>query len=98
MVLCVIWPCVWLQTISELESQVHSQREELLAAHAQRKQQLSELGLLCEQERQRAAQEQEVALGRVRAEMERVRQDLERSHTAERELAQERVSLCLKIG
>ncbi|GAA6091786.1 centrosomal protein of 112 kDa isoform X1 [Tachysurus ichikawai] len=79
------------QTISELESQVHSLREELLEAHAQRKQQLSELGLLCEEERQRAAQEQEVTLGRVRADMERVRKDLERTHTAERELAQEKV-------
>ncbi|KAK3520436.1 hypothetical protein QTP70_024189, partial [Hemibagrus guttatus] len=84
------------QTISELESQVHSLREELLAAHTQRKQQLSELGLLCEEERQRAAQEQEVALGRVRAEMERVRQDLERTHTAERELAQEKANSRLK--
>lgn len=70
---------------------MHTLREELLAAHSQRKQQLSELGLLREEERQRAAQEQEAALGRVRAEMERVRQDLERSHSAERELAQEKV-------
>ncbi|XP_058264587.1 centrosomal protein of 112 kDa isoform X3 [Hemibagrus wyckioides] len=84
------------QTISELESQVHSLREELLAAHTQRKQQLSELGLLCEEERQRAVQEQEVALSRVRAEMERVRQDLERTHTAERELAQEKANSRLK--
>ncbi|MCJ8739444.1 hypothetical protein PDJAM_G00047320, partial [Pangasius djambal] len=84
------------QAISELESQVHTLREELLAAHSQRKQQLSELGLLREEERQHAAQEQEVALGRVRAEMERVRQDLERSHTAERELAQEKANSRLK--
>ncbi|KAM9457698.1 centrosomal protein of 112 kDa isoform 2-T2 [Clarias gariepinus] len=84
------------QTITELESQVHTLREELLAAHAQRKQQLSELGLLREEERQRAAQEQEVALGRIRSEMERVRQDLERSHTAERELALEKANSRLK--
>ncbi|XP_060757349.1 centrosomal protein of 112 kDa isoform X7 [Neoarius graeffei] len=84
------------QTISELESQVHTLREELLAAHSQRKQQLSELGLLREEERQRAAQEQEAALGRVRAEMERVRQDLERSHSAERELAQEKANSRVK--
>lgn len=77
---------------------MHTLREELLAAHSQKKQQLSELGLLREEERQRAAQEQEVALGRVRAEMERVRQDLERSHTAERELAQEKVGDPLSKG
>ncbi|XP_036445385.1 centrosomal protein of 112 kDa isoform X2 [Colossoma macropomum] len=84
------------QTISELEAQVHSLREEVLAAHAQRKQQLTELGLLREEERQRAAQDQEAALNRVRAEMERVRQDLERTHAAERELAQEKTNSRLK--
>lgn len=77
---------------------MHTLREELLAAHSQRKQQLSELGVLREEERQRAAQEQEVALGRVRAEMERVRQDLERCYTAERELAQEKVGEPLSKG
>lgn len=77
---------------------MHTLREELLAAHSQRKQQLSELGLLREEERQHAAQEQELALGRVRAEMDRVRQDLERSHTAERELAQEKVGEPLNKG
>lgn len=89
---------MWFQTISELESQVHTLREELVAAHSQKKQQLSELGLLREEERQRANQEQEVALGRVRAELERVRQDLERRYTAERELAQEKVSEPLSKG
>uniref|UniRef100_A0AAR2K338 DUF4485 domain-containing protein n=1 Tax=Pygocentrus nattereri TaxID=42514 RepID=A0AAR2K338_PYGNA len=84
------------QTISELEAQVHSLREEVLAAHAQRKQQLTELGLLREEERQRAAQDQEAALNRVRAEMERVRQDLERTHAAEKELAQEKTNSRLK--
>ncbi|XP_062841165.1 centrosomal protein of 112 kDa isoform X2 [Trichomycterus rosablanca] len=84
------------QTITELEAQVHTLREELLTANSQRKQQITELGLLREEERQRAAQEQEVALGRVRVEMERVRQDLERSHAAERELAQEKANSRLK--
>ncbi|XP_066497855.1 centrosomal protein of 112 kDa isoform X3 [Hoplias malabaricus] len=84
------------QTISELEAQVHSLREEVLAAHAQRKQQLAELGLLREEERQRSAQDQEAALSRVRAEMERVRQDLERTYSAERELTQEKTNSRLK--
>ncbi|XP_030646111.1 centrosomal protein of 112 kDa [Chanos chanos] len=84
------------QTIADLEAQVHSLREELLQAHAQRKQQLMELGLLREEERQRAAQDQEAALGRLRSEMDRVRQDLEKTHAAERELALEKTNSKLK--
>uniref|UniRef100_A0A8C2GJR9 Centrosomal protein 112 n=1 Tax=Cyprinus carpio TaxID=7962 RepID=A0A8C2GJR9_CYPCA len=80
------------QTISDLEVQVHSLRKELLAAHSQRKQQLTELGVLREEERQRAARDQQAALDRLRAEMDQVRQDLERTHKAERELAQEKTN------
>ncbi|KAG7459557.1 hypothetical protein MATL_G00211900 [Megalops atlanticus] len=79
------------QSMAQLEAQVHSLREELLQAHAQRKQQLMELGLLREEERQRAAQEQEAALGRLRADMDRVRLDVERTLSAEKELAVEKV-------
>ncbi|XP_016395638.1 centrosomal protein of 112 kDa [Sinocyclocheilus rhinocerous] len=84
------------QTISDLEVQVHSLRKELLAAHSQRKQQLTELGVLREEERQRAARDQQAALDRLRAEMDQVRQDLERTHKAERELAQEKTNSRLK--
>lgn len=72
---------------------MHSLRKELLAAHSQRKQQLTELGVLREEERQRAAQDQQAALDQLRAEMDQVRQDLERTHKAERELAQEKVGV-----
>uniref|UniRef100_A0A673IIB7 Centrosomal protein 112 n=1 Tax=Sinocyclocheilus rhinocerous TaxID=307959 RepID=A0A673IIB7_9TELE len=54
------------QTISDLEAQVHSLRKDLLAAHSQRKQKLTELGVLREEERQRAAQDQQAALDRLR--------------------------------
>ncbi|XP_067233561.1 centrosomal protein of 112 kDa isoform X1 [Chanodichthys erythropterus] len=84
------------QTISDLEAQVHSLRKELLAAQSQRKQQLMELGVLCEEERQRSAQDQQVALDRLRAEMDQVRQDLERTHKSERELAQEKTNSRIK--
>ncbi|XP_046893646.1 centrosomal protein of 112 kDa isoform X4 [Hypomesus transpacificus] len=84
------------QTISELEAQVSALREELQQANAQRKQQLLELGLLREDERQHSAQDQEASMGRLRAEMERLRLDLERSHQAERELAQEKTNSRLK--
>lgn len=72
---------------------MHSLRKELLAAHSQTKQQLTELGVLREEERQRAAQDQQAALDQLRAEMDQVRQDLERTHKAERELAQEKVGV-----
>ncbi|KAI7789372.1 putative centrosomal protein of 112 kDa [Triplophysa rosa] len=82
--------CVLHQTVSDLEAQVHSLRKELLAAHSQRKQQLMELGLLREEERQRSAHDQQTALEWLRSEMDQVRQDLEKTHKAERELAQEK--------
>ncbi|XP_051570286.1 centrosomal protein of 112 kDa-like isoform X2 [Myxocyprinus asiaticus] len=84
------------QTISDLEEQVHALRKELLAAQSQRKQQLMELSLLREEERQRAAQDQQAALDRLRVEMDQVRQDLDRSHKTERELAQEKSNSRLK--
>uniref|UniRef100_A0A3P8XJ00 DUF4485 domain-containing protein n=1 Tax=Esox lucius TaxID=8010 RepID=A0A3P8XJ00_ESOLU len=79
------------QTVSDLEEQVSCLRDELQQAHSQRKQQLLELGVLREEERQRAAQDQEASLGRLRAEMDRIRLELERSHATDRQLAQEKV-------
>lgn len=67
-------------------------REELRQAHAQRKQQLLEQGLQREEERKRAARDMEAVLSRLRAEADRVRLDLERTHTGEKELAAEKVS------
>uniref|UniRef100_A0A8C7KBF8 Centrosomal protein 112 n=1 Tax=Oncorhynchus kisutch TaxID=8019 RepID=A0A8C7KBF8_ONCKI len=85
-----------LQVISNLEEQVSSLRDELQQAHSQRKQQLLELGVLREEERQRAAQDQEASLGRLRAEMDHICLELETSHKAERQLAQEKTNTRLK--
>ncbi|XP_029913789.1 centrosomal protein of 112 kDa isoform X2 [Myripristis murdjan] len=79
------------QTISNLEDQVASLREELQAAYAQRKEQLAEISLLRDEEKQRAALDQEASLARLRTEMERIRGDLERSHQLEKEAAQEKL-------
>ncbi|XP_045575960.1 centrosomal protein of 112 kDa isoform X2 [Salmo salar] len=84
------------QVISDLEEQVSSLRDELQQAHSQRKQQLLELGVLREEERQRAAQDQEASLGRLRAEMDHIRLELETSHKAERQLAQDKTNTRLK--
>ncbi|XP_031674980.1 centrosomal protein of 112 kDa-like isoform X1 [Oncorhynchus kisutch] len=86
------------QVISNLEEQVSSLRDELQQAHSQRKQQLLELGVLREEERQRAAQDQEASLGRLRAEMDHICLELETSHKAERQLAQEKVGEGVGVG
>ncbi|MGH0141505.1 UNVERIFIED_CONTAM: hypothetical protein FKN15_043078 [Acipenser sinensis] len=75
------------QTIAELESQVHCLREELIQLDAQRKQQLLELGLLREEEKRKAAQEHQDAIGKLQAEMDRIRPELQSVHTSEMELA-----------
>ncbi|XP_071766552.2 centrosomal protein of 112 kDa [Centroberyx gerrardi] len=84
------------QTISDLEDQVAGLREELQAAHAQRKQQLTEVALLREEEKQKAAQDHEASLARLRTEMERIRSDLERSRQQEKEAAQDKTNSRLK--
>ncbi|KAL4657916.1 centrosomal protein of 112 kDa isoform X1 [Arapaima gigas] len=84
------------QNRTATEAQVQALREELRQAHNQHKQQLVELGRLREEERQRAATDQEAALARLRAEMDRARLDLERTHAAERELATEKANSRLK--
>nr|XP_015211696.1 PREDICTED: centrosomal protein of 112 kDa isoform X2 [Lepisosteus oculatus] len=84
------------QAAAALEAQVQQLREELVRAGAQRKQQLLELSLQREEERQRAAQEQEAALGRLRAETDRARLDLERAHAAERQAGLEQTNSRLK--
>lgn len=89
---------VSLQTIAELESQVHCLREELNQLDAQRKQQLLELGLLREEEKRKAAQEHQDAIGKLQAEMDRIRPELQSVHTSEMELAAKQVRrniLCL---
>ncbi|KAM3863887.1 centrosomal protein of 112 kDa [Diretmus argenteus] len=84
------------QIISDLENQVASLREELQGAHTQRKQQLMEVALLREEERQKTAQEQEASLARLRTEMDRIRSDLEKSHRQEKEATQEKTNSRLK--
>ena len=81
-----------LQTISELEDQLSSLRDELQGAITQHKQKLAELALLREEEKQRALLDKKSALDRQRTEMEHIRSDLERSHLQAKDAAQEKVS------
>ena len=58
------------KVIADMEAQVHKLREELISVNSQRKQQLVELGLLREEEKQRAARDHEAAVNRLKAESE----------------------------
>uniref|UniRef100_A0A3B4U3L4 Centrosomal protein 112 n=1 Tax=Seriola dumerili TaxID=41447 RepID=A0A3B4U3L4_SERDU len=84
------------QTISDMEVQLSSLREELQGAHTQHKQQLAELAFLREEEKQRAFLDKEASLDRLRSDMERIRSDLERSHQHEKDAAQEKTNSRLK--
>ncbi|XP_069398441.1 centrosomal protein of 112 kDa isoform X7 [Ovis canadensis] len=78
------------QVIADMEAQVHRLREELVSVNSQRKQQLVELGLLREEEKQRAARDHEAAVSKLKAESEKMRLELKKSHAAETELTLEK--------
>ncbi|XP_072414988.1 centrosomal protein of 112 kDa isoform X4 [Chiloscyllium punctatum] len=84
------------QTITELESQVHQLREELIQVNSQRKQQLVELGLLREEEKQRALHDHETTVNKLKAEMERMKLEIQKTNAAEMEHVVERTSNKLK--
>ncbi|XP_029364407.1 centrosomal protein of 112 kDa isoform X2 [Echeneis naucrates] len=84
------------QTISDLEAQLSSLHEELQGAHTQHKQQLAELALLREEEKQKAFLDKEASLDRLRSDMERIRSDLERNHQQEKDTVQEKTNSRLK--
>ncbi|XP_069785891.1 centrosomal protein of 112 kDa isoform X2 [Narcine bancroftii] len=84
------------QTIGELEIQVHQLREELIQVNSQRKQQLVELGLLREEEKQKVLCDHEAAVNKLKAEMERTKLELQKSNAAELERAVEQTSGRLK--
>ncbi|XP_060882474.1 centrosomal protein of 112 kDa isoform X5 [Labrus mixtus] len=84
------------QAISDLEAQLSSLHDELQCAHAQHNQQLAEMALLREEEKQKVFLDKEASLDRLRSDMERIRSDLERTHQQERDAAQEKTNTRLK--
>ncbi|XP_072270178.1 centrosomal protein of 112 kDa [Pyxicephalus adspersus] len=80
------------KTISELEAQVYKLKEELIQVNAQRKQQLLELGHLREEEKQRSAQEHQIALSKLRREMEGTKLELQKKHAAHTQEALEKAA------
>uniref|UniRef100_A0A673CDR4 Centrosomal protein 112 n=1 Tax=Sphaeramia orbicularis TaxID=375764 RepID=A0A673CDR4_9TELE len=84
------------QIISDLEAQLTNLNEELQGAHVQHKQQLAEMALLWEEEKQKAFLDKEASLDRLCSDMERIRSDLEGSYQQERDAAQEKTNSRLK--
>uniref|UniRef100_A0A8C5AN72 Centrosomal protein 112 n=1 Tax=Gadus morhua TaxID=8049 RepID=A0A8C5AN72_GADMO len=84
------------QTISELEEQVGCLRQEVAAAHGQRKQQLAEVATLREEERRRDAQDHEASLAGLQAEDQRLRGIAQKAHRQEVEAVREKASSRLR--
>ncbi|XP_073901405.1 centrosomal protein of 112 kDa isoform X11 [Castor canadensis] len=84
------------QVIADMEAQVHKLRQELVNVNSQRKQQLVELGLLREEEKQKAARDHETAVSKLRAESEKMKIELKKTHAAEKELTLEKANSRLK--
>ncbi|XP_023569872.1 centrosomal protein of 112 kDa isoform X2 [Octodon degus] len=84
------------QVVADMELQVHKLREELISVNSQRKQQLVELGLLREEEKQRAARDHEAAVNKLKAESEKMKMELKKTHAAEAEMTLEKANSRLK--
>ncbi|KAM9005561.1 centrosomal protein of 112 kDa isoform X5 [Sarcophilus harrisii] len=84
------------QVISDMEAQVHKLREELIQVNSQRKQQLVELGLLREEEKQRTARDHETIVNKLKADSEKMKLELKMTHAAETELTLEKANSRLK--
>ncbi|XP_022445546.1 centrosomal protein of 112 kDa isoform X6 [Delphinapterus leucas] len=84
------------QVIADMETQVHKLREELISVNSQRKQQLVELGLLREEEKQRTARDHEAAVNKLKAESEKMKIELKKTHAAETEMTLEKANSRLK--
>ncbi|XP_047920298.1 centrosomal protein of 112 kDa isoform X9 [Anser cygnoides] len=75
------------QVMCEMESQIHKLREELIQVNAQRKQQLMEMSLQREEEKQRAARDHEMVVNKLKVDAEKMLLDLKKVHDAETEKA-----------
>ncbi|XP_074080839.1 centrosomal protein of 112 kDa isoform X2 [Macrotis lagotis] len=84
------------QVISDMEAQVHKLREELIQVNSQRKQQLVELGLLREEEKQRIAREHETLVNKLKADSEKMKLEMKMTHASETELTLEKANSRLK--
>ncbi|XP_053231333.1 centrosomal protein of 112 kDa isoform X2 [Podarcis raffonei] len=85
-----------VQIISDMEAQIHTLREELIQVNTQRKQQLVELSLLREEEKQKTLRDHETAMNKLKVESEKMILDLQKSNATEMEMALEKANSRLK--
>ncbi|KFO18096.1 Centrosomal protein of 112 kDa [Fukomys damarensis] len=94
---CTLFYTTLTGVVADMEIQVHKLREELINVNSQRKQQLVELGLLREEEKQRAARDHEAAVNKLKAESEKMKIELKKTHAAETEMTLEKVFHALSL-
>ncbi|XP_062621542.1 centrosomal protein of 112 kDa-like isoform X5 [Saccostrea cucullata] len=85
-----------VKKITQYERQIQELREEVVQANQLRKQQLVELGLLREEEKQKMLREHESEVIKLRSEMEQQRLDLQKTHSTELEKMLEKTNARLK--
>ena len=78
-----------------LEEQVRTLREELVAANTLRRNQLVELGLLREEERQKASRDHEIVKAKLEADMDKLRTELHKQHAKDLEDHTHKVNKCM---
>jgi len=71
--------------MSELENRISTLQEEIQTSNSLRRQQLVELGLLREEERQKAARDHEMVVAKLEGDMDKQRMELHKQHAAELE-------------
>ncbi|XP_055954492.1 centrosomal protein of 112 kDa isoform X3 [Patella vulgata] len=84
------------KTMRELETQLRELREELVQSNQLRKQQLVELGLLREEEKQKMQRDHELEITRMRTDSEQQRLELQKTHSFEMEQMLQKTSGRLK--
>ncbi|KAK3093597.1 hypothetical protein FSP39_017877 [Pinctada imbricata] len=82
--------------ISQYERQIQELREEVVQSNQLRKQQLVELGLLREEEKQKMLREHESEMSKLRSQMEQQRLELQKTHSTELERMLEKTNTRLK--
>ncbi|XP_064628434.1 centrosomal protein of 112 kDa-like isoform X2 [Lineus longissimus] len=82
--------------ISDFEQQVRMLREEVASSNNLRKQQLVELGLLREEEKQKSERDHECQIMKMKSQLEQQRLDLQKMHSAEMERTLEKTNSRLK--
>ncbi|XP_013402833.1 centrosomal protein of 112 kDa [Lingula anatina] len=84
------------KTVTELEAQVRELREEIVQSNQLRKQQLVELGLLREEEKQKMQRDHEAQVAKLKSETEQQKLSLQKSHSEEIEKNLEKTNVRLR--